>query len=74
MLLRQNSKSGMAFQIHKNGSAVDGVSYPNLEEAAAALEKAGQGGEVTAVDGMDQIVRRYTADECRAARSARNKT
>lgn len=68
MLPKQNSKTRMSFQIHKNGSAVDGVSYPSLEEAAAALEKAGQGGEVTAVDGMDQIVRRYTADECRTAR------
>jgi hypothetical protein len=73
MLLRRNSKSGMSFQIHKNGSAVDGVSYPSLEEASAALEKAGQGGEVTAVDGLDRIVRRYTADECRTARNARHK-
>ena len=73
MLPIQNSKSGMSFQIHKNGSAVDGVSYPSLEEASAALEKAGQGGEVTAVNGLDQIVRRYTADECRNARNAWNK-
>jgi hypothetical protein len=72
MLLRQNSKSGLCFQIHKNGSAVDGISYPSLREAAAALEKAAQGGEVTAVDGLDQIVRRYTPDECRAARKFRN--
>jgi hypothetical protein len=73
MLPRQNSKGGMSFQIHKNGSAVDGVSYPSLEEASAALEKAGQGGEVTAVNGLDQIVRRYTTDECRNARNAWNK-
>lgn len=59
------------FQIHKNGSAVDGVSYPTLLEAATALEKAGRGGEVTAVNENDQIVRRYTADECRAARNSR---
>lgn len=62
------------FQIHKNGSAVDGVSYSSIEEAAAALEKAAQGGEVTAVDGRDQIVRRYTPEECRAARNSWNKT
>jgi hypothetical protein len=73
MLPRQNLKSVMCFQIHKNGSAVDGVSYPSLEEASAALEKAGQGGEVTAVNGLDQIVRRYTVDECRNARKAWNK-
>jgi hypothetical protein len=73
MLPRQNSKSGLCFQIHKNGSAVDGVSYPSLEEASAALAKAAQGGEVTAVNGLDQIVRRYTADECRTARNTRNR-
>jgi hypothetical protein len=73
MLPRQNSKGGLCFQIHKNGSAVDGVSYPSLEEAAAALEKAAQGGEVTAVNGLDQIVRRYTTDECRTARNTRYK-
>jgi hypothetical protein len=63
----------MCFQIHKNGSAVDGISYPSLEQASAALEKAGQGGEVTSVNGLDQIVRRYTADECRTARNTRNR-
>jgi len=63
----------VSFQIHKNGSAVDGISYASLEEASAALEKAGQGGEVTAVDGLDQIVRRYTSDECRTARKLLNK-
>jgi hypothetical protein len=62
------------FQIHKNGSAVDGVSYASLGEAAAALERAAQGGEVTAVNEQDQIVRRYTADECRAARNSSNKS
>ena len=74
MFPKPNSKSGLSFQIHKNGSAVDGVSYPSLEEAFAALEKAAQGGEVTAVDAFDQIVRRYTADECRTARNFSNKT
>jgi hypothetical protein len=63
----------MCFQIHKNGSAVDGISYPSLEQAAAALGKAAEGGEVTAVNGLDQIVRRYTAGECRTALQARNK-
>ena len=63
----------MSFQIHKNGSAVDGVSYPTLEEASAAMEKAAQGGEVTAVDEFDQIVRRYTSEECRTARNFSNK-
>lgn len=58
----------MFFQIHKDGCPVDGASYPSLEEAFAALETAAQGGEVTAVDGHDQIVRRYTSEECRAAR------
>jgi hypothetical protein len=74
MLPKQNSfQNPMFFQIHKNGSAVDGVSYTTLEEASAALAKAAQGGEVTAVDGLDRIVRRYTADECRTARNFGNK-
>jgi hypothetical protein len=63
----------LSFQIHKNGGAVDGVNYPSLEAAAAALEKAAQGGEVTAVNGQDEIVRRYTLNECRAARSIRDR-
>jgi hypothetical protein len=49
---RNSSQKVMSFQIHKNGIAVDGVSYASLEEASAALEKAAQGGEVTAVDGL----------------------
>ncbi|HUK23736.1 MAG TPA: hypothetical protein VLV49_04085 [Terriglobales bacterium] len=57
----------MFFQIYKNGQPVDGGSYPSLEEAAAALERAQQGGEVTEVDRSDKIVRRYTLQECRAA-------
>jgi hypothetical protein len=57
----------MFFQIRKDGNAIDGVSYPSLEEASAVLEKTAQGGEVTEVDGFDQIVRRYTPGECRAA-------
>lgn len=61
----------MFFQIHKNGSAVDGVSYPSLEAASAALETAAQGGEVIQVNGLDQIVRRYTLDECRNVRSSK---
>jgi hypothetical protein len=74
MLPKRNSlQNVMSFQIHKNGSAVDGVSYASLEDASAALEKAAQGGEVTAVDGLDQIVRRYTSDECRTARNFGNK-
>lgn len=61
------------FQIHKNGQAVDGSSYGSLEEASAALEDAAQGGEVTAVDAFDGIVRRYTLGECRnAARKFRH--
>jgi len=57
----------MFFQIHKDGHAVDGSSYGNLEEASSALEKAEQGGEVAEVDASDRIVRRYTPQECRAA-------
>jgi len=72
MLPKQNKQQNqMCFQIHKNGAPVDGVSYATLVEASAALEKAGRGGEVTAVDGLDQIVLRYTADECRNARNSR---
>jgi hypothetical protein len=72
MLPNQNTQQNqMCFQIHKNGGPVDGVSYITLVEASTALEKAGQGGEVTAVDGLDRIVRRYTADECRNARNSR---
>jgi hypothetical protein len=70
---RQNSPQNLMFQIHKNGSAVDGISYACLEEAAAALAKAAQGGEVTQVDRLDQVVRRYTVDECRNARNSYNK-
>jgi hypothetical protein len=57
----------MFFQIHKDGQAVDGSSYPSLEEASAALEKAKQGGQVAEVDGSDKIIRRYTLQECRTA-------
>jgi hypothetical protein len=72
MVQKQNSSQNqMCFQIHKSGAAVDGVSYRTLVEASVALEKAAQGGEVTAVDGLDQIIRRYTADECRNARNSR---
>jgi hypothetical protein len=67
------SQNLMSFQIHKNGSAVDGVSYSSLEDASAALEKAAQGGEVIQVDRLDQVVRRYTLNECRNARNSRNK-
>jgi hypothetical protein len=70
---RNNPQNPMSFQIHKNGSAVDGVSYRSLEEASAALEKAAQGGEVTQVDELDQVVRRYTLNECRNARNFGNK-
>jgi hypothetical protein len=70
MLPKQNNaQTRVFFQIHRNGGAVDGVSYATLEEASAALEKAARGGEVAAVNGLDQIVRRYTSDECRAARN-----
>ena len=72
MLQKQNKlQNQTCFQIHKNGAPVDGVSYPTLAAASFALEKAAQGGEVTAVDGLDQIIRRYTADECRNARNSR---
>jgi hypothetical protein len=71
MLPQNKVQHQICFQIHKNGAPVDGVSYATLLEASAALEKAGQGGEVTAVDGLDQVVRRYTADECRSARNSR---
>jgi hypothetical protein len=57
----------MFFQIHRDGQAVDGSSYPSLEEASAVLEKAAHGGEVTEVDASDRIVRRYTLQECRQA-------
>jgi hypothetical protein len=68
MLQSRNKSVGATFfQIHKDGSAVEGNSYPTLAEASAALEKAGQGGEVNEVDASDRITRRYTLDECRAA-------
>jgi hypothetical protein len=57
----------MFFQIHKDGQAVDGGSYPTLEEASAVLEKAERGGEVTEVDASDKVIRRYTLQECRSA-------
>lgn len=71
-LRRDYVRKSTFFQIHKNGSAVDGISYDSLREASAALENAAQGGEVTAVDGFDRIVRRYTSEECRAALNSRN--
>ena len=57
----------MFFQIHKNSMAVDGCSYPSLEEASAVLEKAAEGGEVTQVDASNKIIRRYTLEERRSA-------
>jgi hypothetical protein len=57
----------MFFQIHKDGLAIDGCSYPTLEAAAAVLIKTAQGGEVTEVDATDTIIRRYTLEECRSA-------
>jgi hypothetical protein len=70
---RSDLQNLMSFQIHKNGGAVDGVSYSSLEEACAALERAAQGGEVIEVDRLDQVVRRYTLGECRNARNPWNK-
>jgi len=74
MLERRNTPvASTFFQIHRDGYAVEGNSYPSLEEASAALEKAGQGGEVTEVDASDRITHRYTLEECRtAARKFRN--
>ena len=57
----------MFFQIHKDGQAIDGSSYPSLGEASAVLERGAQGGEVAEVDEFDRIVRRYTVEECRKA-------
>ena len=57
----------MFFQIHRDGHAVDGKSYPTLEEASASLEKSERGGEVAEVDSSDRIVRRFTLQECRTA-------
>ena len=63
----------MFFQIHKDGHAVDGSSYSTLAEASSALDQAEQGGQVVEVDATDNIVRRYTLQECRAStRSAPN--
>jgi hypothetical protein len=63
----------MFFQIHRDGQAVDGSSYPTLGQASEALEKAENGGQVTEVDASDRIVRRYTLQECRnAARNFRH--
>jgi len=40
MPLKQKNPQGVSFfQIHKNGSAVDGVSYPSLEAASAAWKE-----------------------------------
>ena len=60
----------MFFQIHRDGQAVDGSSYPTLVDASAALEKADKGGQVAEVDASDRIIRRYTLQECHEA--ARN--
>jgi len=65
--IRGKAHSLTYFQIHKDGYAVQGDSYPTLEQASAALERAGQGGEVTEVDATDRIARRYTLEESRAA-------
>jgi len=65
--IRSKPHSLTYFQIHKDGYAVQGDSYPTLEQASAALERAGQGGEVTEVDATDRIARRYTLEESRAA-------
>jgi hypothetical protein len=66
--LRETKLGGLVFfQIHKDGQAVDGSSYPSLEEACRALEKAQQGGQVAEVDAFDRIIRRYTPHECSTA-------
>jgi hypothetical protein len=65
--IRSKSHTLTFFQIHKDGYAIEGDSYPTLEQASAALERAGQGGEVTEVDATDRITRRYTLEESRAA-------
>jgi len=71
-MLQERKKPGEStfFQIHRNGQAVEGNSYPTLGEASTVLEKSAQGGEVTEVNALDRIMRRYTLDECRTA--ARN--
>jgi hypothetical protein len=56
----------MFFQIHKDGSAVDGKCYGSLGQASAVLVRTARGGEVTE-DACDRIVRRYTIEECRQA-------
>jgi hypothetical protein len=68
MLEMRNKNAGLTFfQIHRDGNAVEGNSYSSLEEASAALEQAGHGGEVNEVDASDRITRRYTLEESRAA-------
>jgi hypothetical protein len=54
----------MFFQIHRDGQAVDGSSYPTLVDASAALEKADKGGQVAEVDASDRIIHRLL---CRSA-------
>jgi hypothetical protein len=56
----------MFFQIHKDGRAVDGGSYPSLEEASSAWERPEQGGRAAEVAVSDKIVRRYTPHVRRA--------
>jgi hypothetical protein len=61
------SQPPLFFQIHKDGLAVDGGSFPSLEEASKALETTEGGGQVVEVDATDGIIRRYTWQECRTA-------
>jgi hypothetical protein len=72
-MLHEQKKLGTVtfFQIHRNGQALEGGSYPSLEEASAALEKSAQSGEVTEVSALDKVLRRYTLEECRVAASKR---
>ena len=45
----------MFFQLHHDGSAVDGKNYSSLEDASAVLEKTEKGGEVAEVDASDRV-------------------
>jgi hypothetical protein len=59
------------FQVHKDGKNVSGeATYPSLEQAALALRDAPAGSEEVEIDGANEVIRRYTREECATAANA----
>jgi len=56
------------FQVHKDGKNVRGqITYGSLEEASFALSDSPEGSEVVEIDAANNVIRHYTAEECKQA-------